>query len=103
MSLSFVLTLLILFIQFVFLFITIFYFILAKPFEKRTEKGALEYEQWMAFKRFLEDLTLMKEKPPSAVILWNHYLVYAVSLGCADKVLEYIDKLHPILVSIETL
>ncbi len=54
-------------------------------FQKRTEKGALEYQQWMAFKRFLKDFGRMDEKTLPEVTLWDKYLVYATILGCADE------------------
>ena len=53
--------------------------------KKRTEKGALEYKKWQAFKQFLKDFGTMDEKSLPEIILWEKYLVYAVVLGCADK------------------
>ena len=53
--------------------------------KKRTEKGALEYKKWKAFKQFLKDFGTMDEKSLPEIILWEKYLVYAVVLGCADK------------------
>ena len=53
--------------------------------KKRTEKGALEYKKWKAFKEFLKDFGTMDEKTLPEIILWEKYLVYAVVLGCADK------------------
>lgn len=53
--------------------------------KKRTKKGALAFAEWSAFKRFLEDFGRMDEKELPEVILWEKYLVYAVVLGCADK------------------
>lgn len=65
-----------------FAIISLLYFML---FSKRTEKGALEYKQWMAFKHFLEDFGRMDEKELPEVALWDKYLVYAMPLGCADR------------------
>ena len=53
--------------------------------KKKTEKGALEYKKWQAFKRFLKDFGTMEEKTLPEIILWEKYLVYAVVLGCANK------------------
>ncbi len=53
--------------------------------KKRTEKGALEYKKWKAFKQFLKDFGSLDEKSLPEIILWEKYLVYAVVLGCADK------------------
>ena len=53
--------------------------------KKRTEKGALEYKKWKACKQFLKDFGFLDEKSLPEIILWEKYLVYAVVLGCADK------------------
>jgi len=53
---------------------------------KKTEKGSLHYDKWMAFKRFLKDFGNFKEKELPEIILWEKYLVYAVIFGIADKV-----------------
>ena len=53
--------------------------------KKRTEAGALEYEKWKAFKRFLEDFGRFDEKELPEIALWERYLVYASVLGVADK------------------
>ena len=62
--------------------ILIIYSVIAR---KRTEKGALEYKKWRAFKQFLKDFGSMDEKTLPEIILWEKYLVYAVVLGCANK------------------
>lgn len=53
--------------------------------KKRTENGALEYQKWKAFKRFLEDFGRFDEKELPEIALWERYLVYASVLGVADK------------------
>lgn len=62
--------------------ITLIYFI---AFTKKTVKGAEDYAKWTALKRFMEDFGKMDDKELPEVTLWEKYLVYAVSLGCADK------------------
>lgn len=62
--------------------ITLIYFIV---FTKKTVKGAEDYAKWTALKRFMEDFGKMDDKELPEVTLWEKYLVYAVSLGCADK------------------
>lgn len=52
---------------------------------RKTMKGAEEYKKWQAFKRFLEDFGTFDEKTLPEIALWEKYLVYAVVLGCADK------------------
>jgi uncharacterized membrane protein len=62
---------------------------------RRSEKGALHYKRWMSLKRFLNDFSLIKERPPESMILWEKYLVYAVSLGVADKVQKAMKMIIP--------
>ena len=56
--------------------------------KERTEKGALEYAKWKAFKNFLMDFGRLDEKELPEASLWGKYLVYACVLGCADVVSE---------------
>ena len=53
--------------------------------ERRTEKGALEAASWIAFKKHLVEYKTTKNDPIDSIILWEKYLVYAVTLGCANK------------------
>lgn len=62
--------------------ITTVYFI---TFTKRSSEGALQYKQWLAFKKFLKDFGLLDEKELPELILWEKYLVYATVLGCAKE------------------
>lgn len=62
--------------------------LLSIPLARRTREAALEYERWKAFKRFMSDFSAMKEAGPSLIPLWEHYLVYAVALGVADKLIK---------------
>jgi len=60
-----------------------------KYLQRRTQRGAEDYAKWMALKNYISDFSAMEEHPPSSVALWDKYLVYAISLGVADKVIEY--------------
>ena len=55
-------------------------------FNKRTKRGAEDYQKWEAFKRFLEDFGRFDEKELPEIVLWERYLVYANIFGIADKV-----------------
>ncbi|MFH0818339.1 MAG: DUF2207 domain-containing protein, partial [Candidatus Micrarchaeota archaeon] len=57
-----------------------------RALQKRTPKGALHYEKWLAFKRFVSDATLLKQYPPESIAIWDRYLIYATALGCANNV-----------------
>jgi len=52
----------------------------------RTEKGAEHYIKWMKLKKFLKDFSNLKNTPPSALPLWEKYLVYSIPLGVAKEV-----------------
>lgn len=55
---------------------------------KRTQEGALEAERWFAFKRYLEDFSRLEEAPSISLELWDRFLVYGITLGVAEQVLE---------------
>jgi uncharacterized membrane protein len=55
---------------------------------KKTQTGINEYTKWRAFKRFLLHFSNMKDYEIPSVVVWEHYLVYAISLGVADKVIS---------------
>lgn len=63
--------------------------------KRRTIKGATEYEQWDALRRFLLDFSELKDAPIEAVALWEHFLVYAVPLGVAREVIQSMRELAP--------
>lgn len=54
-------------------------------FTKRTKKGNEDKAKWLALKKFMEDFGTMDDKELPQITLWEKYLVYAVTLGCADK------------------
>lgn len=56
--------------------------------KKRSEFGSEQYAKWKAFKRFLKDFSRLKEVEIPSIIIWEHYLVYAISLGIAKKVIK---------------
>ena len=62
--------------------ISLVYFAL---FTKRNKEANLEYINWIGLKKFMEDFGRMDTKELPEIVLWEKYLVYAVTLGCADK------------------
>ena len=54
-----------------------------------------EAKQMAGLKRFLKEFTLIKEREPIEVKLWNEYLMYASIFGIADKVASQFKKLYP--------
>jgi len=55
---------------------------------KKTQTGINEYTKWRAFKRFLLHFSNMKDYEIPSIVVWEHYLVYAISLGVAEKVIS---------------
>ena len=59
-----------------------------------TKEGKEASEKWENFKKYIEDYSLIDEKPPESVQVWGKYLVYASALGRAkqatDTLQEYI-------------
>ena len=62
---------------------------------RRTPQAARELHKWQAFRRYLTDFSQMKDYPAPAMALWEQYLVYAITLGVADRVIEQFKELYP--------
>lgn len=60
-------------------------------YQKRTPYGNDEYVKWKAFKNFLLDFGNFSAKELPEIILWEKYLVYAVTLGCANKLAKQME------------
>lgn len=74
-------------------FVVVLLMLLAWRFLPRwSPEAALEYRRWMAFRRFLTDFSLLKEASAKVLPLWDQYLVYAVVLGVAEKLLQHIKR-----------
>ncbi len=52
-------------------------------------------EKMAGLKKFLKEFTLIKEREPIEVKLWNEYLMYASIFGIADEVASQFKKLYP--------
>lgn len=55
----------------------------------------IEAEQMKGLKNYLREFTLIKEKEPIEVALWDEYLIYAQIFGMADEVAKQFKKLYP--------
>lgn len=58
----------------------------ARAVKRRSQEAAELHAQYAALERYLKDFGRLDEKPPDAVVLWEHFLVYAVMFGIADEV-----------------
>ncbi len=53
---------------------------------RRTPEGQLEAQRWEAFRRYLADFPRLRDVPAASLDLWERYLVYAIALGLAPRV-----------------
>lgn len=68
-----------------------------------TQKGINEKEMWKGLKKYMKDFSLLNEKEVPALILWEHFLVYATVFGIAEKVLKQLKIKYPELLENSTL
>lgn len=68
-----------------------------KRFKKKnfTEKGLKEAANIYAFKRFLKDFTLIHERTPIEVNLWDEILIGATLFGVGEETLEKFKEFYP--------
>lgn len=55
----------------------------------------IEAEQMQGLKNYLKEFTLIKEREPIEVALWDEYLIYAQIFGIAEEVANQFKKLYP--------
>ena len=55
---------------------------------RRSAYGNEQNAMWKAFKNFLKDFSRMDKAEMPSIIIWEHYLVYAISLGVAKEVIR---------------
>lgn len=67
----------------------------SQAIRRRTREAAHELRRWQAFRRYLTDFSQLREYPPPAVALWEQYLVYGITLGVAERVIEQFRELYP--------
>ena len=84
---------------YIFVFI---WMVMKLPTKLSDNEKALEHKaKWKGFKRFLKHFSKMEEKDYGSIILWEHYLVYAIGLGIADKVLKQLKDIYPEITELE--
>jgi uncharacterized membrane protein len=59
--------------------------------KRRTKIGVEHFSKWKAFRKYLTDFSMLKEAEVPAIILWEHFLVYAISLGVAKEVIKQLN------------
>ena len=61
---------------------------------KFTQYGADQNAMWMAFKKFLLTFSNMDKAELPSLEIWDHYLVYATSLGVAKEVIKQLPQVY---------
>lgn len=73
--------------------LTYIIFLLTKV--QKTPYGIEQYYKWKSFKRYLKDFSMMDKAEVPSLVIWEHYLVYAISLGVAKEVIEKLKLVIP--------
>ncbi|MDO5718867.1 MAG: DUF2207 domain-containing protein [Tissierellia bacterium] len=60
-----------------------------------TQNGILLVKEFVGFKKYLDDFTLINEREVKEVELWDDYLIIATVLGLGEKVADQMKKLVP--------
>jgi len=55
---------------------------------RRSKYGVQQYQMWKAFRRFLLHFSQLDKAEIPSVVVWEHYLIYAISLGVAKEVIK---------------
>ncbi len=66
-----------------------------RSFKKRSTTGQEDYVRWQAFRLFLQHFSQMERHEIPSLIIWEHYLVYAVTLGVAREVINQLELVFP--------
>lgn len=63
-------------------------FIFGIRLTRRTAYGNEQNAMWKAFRNFLKDFSRLDKAEMPSIVIWEHYLVYAISLGVAKEVIR---------------
>ena len=63
--------------------------------KQRSIKGEYEYRRWEAFRKMLVDISSLDRADLPSIQIWDHLLVYAISLGVAEQVIEVLEEKFP--------
>jgi uncharacterized membrane protein len=62
---------------------------------RRSQTGVEDFVRWRAFRRFLLHFSEMERHNIPSLVIWEHYLVYAISLGVAKEVIKQLQIVYP--------
>jgi len=69
--------------------------IVPQTFQRRSQPANEDLTKWQAFRKFLLHFSDMQRHEIPSLIIWEHYLVYAVSLGVAKEVMKQLEVVFP--------
>lgn len=69
--------------------------IVPQIYKKRSPAAQEDLRKWQAFRRFLQHFSNMERHEIPSLIIWEHYLVYAVSLQVAKEVMKQLEVVFP--------
>lgn len=69
--------------------------IVPQKFKRRSREAQEDLRKWQAFKRFLLHFSNMDRHEIPSLVIWEHYLVYAVTLGVAREVIKQLEVVFP--------
>ncbi len=64
-------------------------------FGRFSKEGRKYYLRWQNFARCITDYSLLSERPPQSVVLWEKYLIYATALGLGETVSHHLQRMVP--------
>lgn len=70
------------------LLVSITLLIYSLTIKRRSRYGVEQFKMWKAFRKFLMHFSSLDKADLPAVIMWEHYLVYAITLGVAKEVIS---------------
>ena len=60
-----------------------------------TQEGVDESAKWKGLKKYMKEISLLKEKEVPDIVIWEKFLVYATVFGISDKVLKQLKVVYP--------
>ena len=70
--------------------------IFKKSMGRWTKDGRVFSLKWQNFEKYLTDYSLIEKYPPASIIIWDHYIVYAMALGVAETALKNMKLASPV-------
>ena len=50
--------------------------------------------KWESFKKYLEDYSMLSKQEENAILIWEKYLIYAISLGINKQIIKHYNRLN---------